>query len=119
NIFSPSNGRPIVTPSQDIVLGIAYMCRHRRGAKGEWKAEWTGPDGRILNPGKVYATPDAVIMAYESGAVDLHAAIKVVADGEIVDTTVGRVIFADALPTEITIRDINREHDQNSIGDVI
>ncbi len=119
NIFSPSNGRPIVTPSQDIVLGIAYMCRHRRGANGEWKAEWTGQDGRILNPGKVYATPEAVIMAYESGAVDLHAAIKVVADGEMVDTTVGRVLLADALPPEITIRDINREHDQNSIGDVI
>ena len=53
NIFSPSDGSPIVTPSQDIVLGIAWMTKQRMGAKGEWKSEWVSEDGRILNPGKV------------------------------------------------------------------
>src|SRR5690606_25398597 len=60
NIFSPSNGRPIVTPSQDIVLGIAYMSRVRPGAKGEWKKDWVGKSGELLQPGRVYADTKSV-----------------------------------------------------------
>jgi len=119
NIFSPSDGRPIVTPSQDIVLGISYMTRMRKGVRGEWKAEWSGPNGEILNPGKVYPSREAVVMAYEMHTVDMHARIKVYSDGSIVDTTVGRVLLCEALPSEITLSDVNREHDQSSIGDVI
>jgi DNA-directed RNA polymerase beta' subunit len=52
NIFSPSDGSPIVTPSQDIVLGIAWMTRERPGVKGEWKPEWTGKNGELLQPGQ-------------------------------------------------------------------
>ncbi len=118
NIFSPSNGRPIVTPSQDIVLGISYMTKLRKGAKGEWKPAWS-KDGRVVEPGRVYRDTASVILAYEMDAVDLHAAIKVWDDGEIVDTTVGRVFFKEALIPEITLRDVNREHNKNSVGDVI
>ncbi|GMU92477.1 MAG: DNA-directed RNA polymerase subunit beta' [Candidatus Hydrogenedentota bacterium] len=118
NIFSPSNGRPIVTPSQDIVLGISYMTKARKGAKGEWKAEWS-KDGKILQPGRVYRDTAAVVLAYELGAVDLHAQVKVWCDGEILDTTVGRVLFKESLPAEITLQDVNREQDKTSIGDVI
>jgi DNA-directed RNA polymerase subunit beta' len=119
NIFSPSDGRPIVTPSQDIVLGISYMTKRRVGAKGEWKNEWTGPEGEILKPGKVYPDMPSVAMAYETGEVDLHARIMVVADGEVADTTVGRVLLCESLIPEIQLKDVNREHNQSSIGDVI
>ena len=119
NIFSPSNGRPIVTPSQDIVLGISYMSRVRAGAKGEWKAEWTDKDGHILEPGRVYPSTESVVLAHEVGEVDLHAAIKVRCEDEVVDTTVGRVLLKEALPYEIKLQDVNREQDKGSIGDVI
>ncbi|MCH7571546.1 MAG: DNA-directed RNA polymerase subunit beta', partial [Planctomycetes bacterium] len=119
NIFSPSNGRPIVTPTQDIVLGIAYMTRGRKGAKGEWKKEWTDEKGRIVNPGKVFADESSVLLAYDMGVVDLHAAIKLRHEGEIIDTTVGRVALADALPDGISVKHVNQELNQVSIGDVI
>ena len=119
NIFSPSEGRPIVTPSQDIVLGISWMTKERPGAKGEWKAEWTGKNGEILEPGRVYADEESVVLAYELGEADIHAHVKVRSEGEIVDTTVGRVLFCDGLLDEIRLIDVNREQNQSSIGDVI
>jgi len=119
NIFSPSDGRPIVTPSQDIVLGISWMTKLRPGSKGEWKKEWTGKNGEILKPGRVYDSVPSVIMAYNLGKVDIHAAIKIRYDGKIVDTTVGRVLFLDALTPEIHLDDVNKEQNQSSIGDII
>jgi len=119
NVFSPSDGRPIVTPSQDIVLGISWMTKARKGAKGEWKPEWTGKDGQILQPGRVYADKESVITSFEMGEVDIHAAIKIRNEGQVVDTTVGRVLFWDGLPSEITLADVNREQNQASIGDII
>ncbi|NUM55513.1 MAG: DNA-directed RNA polymerase subunit beta' [Candidatus Hydrogenedentes bacterium] len=118
NIFSPSNGRPIVTPSQDIVLGISYMTKLRKGAKGGWQAEWT-KDGKILQPGRVYRDTASVVLAHEMGEADLHAGVKVHYEGEIIDTTVGRVLLKEALPPEISLKDVNRELDKGSIGDVI
>jgi len=119
NIFSPANGRPIVTPSQDIVLGISYMTKMRKGAKGEWKPEWCDKNGRILEPGRVFPDAESVIMAFNNGLVALHAHIKVVSDGEIVDTTVGRVLFKEILPEGITLQEINSEQDKTSIGEII
>ena len=119
NIFSPSNGRPIVTPSQDIVLGISYMTKQRAGAKGEWQQEWSGKDGTILEPGRVFADAESVIMALENGRVDLHAGIKVQCDGEIIDTTVGRVVFKEILPEGISLKEVNAEQDKTTIGDII
>ena len=119
NIFSPSDGSPIVTPSQDIVLGIAWVSRVRENAKGAWKAEWSGKNGEILKPGKIFSDNPTVIHAYEAGEVDIHARIKVHFENEIVDTTVGRVLLCEELPPVITIKDINCEHDQGTIGDVI
>jgi len=62
NVLSPANGRPIIQPSQDIVLGSYYMTRDRRGAKGE---------------GILFADSTEVVAAYDSGEVDLHARIRV------------------------------------------
>ena len=119
NIFSPSDGTPIVTPSQDIVLGIAWMSKAGKGVKGEWKPEWTGPKGELLNPGKIFPNTSQAIMAYRMGVADIHAQIKLWDEGEIIDTTIGRVLLADGLPPEITVRDVNKQHDQSSIGEVI
>lgn len=83
NIFSPSNGRPVATPSQDIVLGCYYLTKLKAGAKGE---------------GQVFADMNEVIMAFQNDTVDKLAKIKVRINGEMLETTVGRVIFNDTLP---------------------
>ncbi|MBN1540513.1 DNA-directed RNA polymerase subunit beta' [candidate division KSB1 bacterium] len=87
NILSPANGRPLAIPSQDIVLGIYYLTKRKAGARGE---------------GMLFSSPGEVTIAYDDGRVDLHAPIKVRINGEMVDTTVGRVIFNQLLPKEIS-----------------
>ncbi len=62
NILSPANGRPIINPSQDVVLGSYYMTRERMGVKGEFR---------------VFAGPEEVVSAYDAGEVDLLARIRV------------------------------------------
>lgn len=83
NILSPQNGGPIVVPTQDIVLGCYYLTKVKANAKGE---------------GKIFSSMDEVIIAYNSKAVDLHAKIKVKIDNELIETTVGRVIFNQIVP---------------------
>jgi DNA-directed RNA polymerase subunit beta' len=86
NILSPQNGLPIVLPSQDIVLGLYYLTKVRTGAKGE---------------GKIFGSIEEVQIAYNSKVVDLHAKVKVKIDKELVETTVGRVIFNEIVPNEM------------------
>ncbi|MGQ9508833.1 MAG: DNA-directed RNA polymerase subunit beta' [Thermodesulfobacteriota bacterium] len=93
NILSPANGRPIIVPTQDIVLGIYYMTRERPFVKGE---------------GKIFASPEEVRVAYDSNEVDLHARIRVRMDGQMVETTVGRVLLKEILPEEIPFSIINK-----------
>ncbi|MFH1757102.1 MAG: DNA-directed RNA polymerase subunit beta' [Pseudomonadota bacterium] len=97
NILSPAHGKPIIVPTQDIVLGLYYMTREKPSAKGE---------------GKIFSSPEEVRMAYDAGEVDLHAAIKVRlgANGhtERVETTVGRVLLREILPSEIPFSFINK-----------
>lgn len=88
NLLNPANGKPIVFPSQDMVLGIYYLTQVKNGAKGE---------------GKVFPTEDEAVFAAESGSVDFHAKIKVKIsrtphNGAYVETTAGRVIFNQVLP---------------------
>jgi len=83
NIFSPSDGRPIDTPSQDIVLGCYYLTKAKDGALGE---------------GKSFSSVDEVIVAYNDKAIDLHAKIRVRIEGKFIDTTVGRILFNELLP---------------------
>ncbi|MBI1938863.1 MAG: DNA-directed RNA polymerase subunit beta' [Ignavibacteriales bacterium] len=85
NILSPQNGMPIVIPTQDIVLGCYYLTKVRVGAQGE---------------GKIFSSMDEVIIAYNSRAADLHAKIKVKINNEMIETTVGRVIFNQIVPRE-------------------
>jgi DNA-directed RNA polymerase subunit beta' len=110
NILSPANGGPLAVPTQDMVLGIYYLTKSKPGAKGE---------------GRAFGTIEEVLMALETGEVELLTPIRLRFTGEVVDmttayddqdvthtesvtlnkqflqTTVGRVIFNDHLPTEM------------------
>ncbi|WP_287154657.1 DNA-directed RNA polymerase subunit beta' [Candidatus Solincola tengchongensis] len=90
NILSPAHGRPITTPTQDMVLGSSYLTVIKEGEKGE---------------GKAFASPEEAIMAYEFKEVALHAPVKVRIrkkgrPAKVYDTSVGRVIFNTAFPDD-------------------
>ena len=104
NILSPAHGKPIIVPTQDIVLGIYYLTRERESMKGE---------------GKVFANPGEVRVAYDNGMVDLHAKIKVRMDGEMKETTVGRIILREIMPEEIGFDVINRVMGKKELADLI
>lgn len=96
NMLNPQNGAPITLPSQDMVLGLYYLTK---GKQSTDKLQ-------IKGEGRTFYSPEEVIIAFNEKAVDLHAWIKcrvdVEEDGElkkeIVDTTIGRVLFNDAVP---------------------
>jgi DNA-directed RNA polymerase subunit beta' len=104
NILSPANGKPIIIPTQDIVLGIYYMTRERPSAKGE---------------GKVFSNSEEVRIAYDANEIDLHARIKVRLDGELVETTVGRILLKEILPEEIPFRLINKVMKKSELANLI
>ena len=100
NLLSPSNGDPIVSPTQDIVLGCYYMTSLRDYA--EDLANGTVPRGW----GKIFSSMEEVKIAYDAGAIDLQAEIvlRTDRDGGVsrrIETTVGRAIFNLALPEAI------------------
>jgi len=105
NIFSPANGAPIISPSQDVVMGCYYMTMSLPDRKGE---------------GMIFNSIGEVHLAYAQGVVQTHARIKVrlphnrrlkseandSKPGAIVETTVGRVMFNDALPDRMPFYNI-------------
>jgi len=93
NILSPATGRPVMSPTQDMVLGIYWVTRICKGAKGE---------------GKCFADFTEVISAYEHGLIHLQAKIRVRIGDQIVETTTGRVILYDVIPEEIEFNSVNR-----------
>ncbi len=105
NILTPSNGSPIIVPSQDIVLGIYYMTRGVSGSRGE---------------GKIFANPEEVRCAYDAKAVDLHARIIVRMEGERFNTTVGRILLWEIIPKDniMMIRHI-KVFDEEEAGTVL
>src|SRR3979411_288066 len=106
NILSPANGRPIINPTQDIVLGLYYATRERKFSKGCYREGSLTVDKKGHAEGYlrgVYSNVDEVRMAYDHGEVTLHSGIRVrVADAEgkirPVNTTVGRCLIAEILP---------------------
>ena len=104
NILSPATGRPIIGPTQDIVLGCYYMTRERPGARGE---------------GMRFSSPAEVVAAYDGGAVDLHARIEVRIDGKRVETTTGRILLREIVPPEIPFEIINKVMDKKALGELI
>ncbi len=92
NILSPANGKPIINPSQDVVLGMYWLTRGRPGAKGA---------------GKIFATVQEAQFAFEASLIDLQADCKVRINGKIQSTTVGRAILSDIVPREVPFEDVN------------
>ena len=112
NILNPANGAPITVPSQDMVLGLYYITKLRKGAKGE---------------GLIFYGPEEALIAYNEGKVDIHAPISVVVkdvdeNGNVVDvmmhdTSVGRVIVNEIVPPEAGY--INTIISKKSLRDII
>ena len=104
NILSPANGEPIIVPNQDIVLGLYYLTRERPLALGE---------------GKSFSDPEEVRMAFDAGAVSLHAAIECRVEGKRVKTTVGRVLLSEILPPELSFELINLVMDKKALKGLV
>lgn len=104
NILSPANGKPIIIPGQDIVLGIYYLTRSRPGVMGE---------------GMVFADPSEVRSALDAGAVDLQAVIRVRIQGEMKETTVGRVILYEIIPKQIPFDLVNKVMNKKELSNLI
>ncbi|GAB6271124.1 MAG: DNA-directed RNA polymerase subunit beta' [Smithellaceae bacterium] len=104
NILSPANGKPIIIPSQDIVLGIYYMTRAKKNVKGE---------------GMIFSGPEEVRSAIDAGAIDLHARIKVRMDSELKETTAGRIILYEIIPEEIGFDVINKLMNKKELANLI
>ena len=112
NILNPANGAPITVPSQDMVLGLYYITKLRRGDKGE---------------GHTFYGPEEATIAYNEGRVTLHAPINVMVDDIdengnpirhlVKDTSVGRVMVNEFVPKEIGY--INKILSKKSLRDVI
>ena len=94
NILKPQDGKPVTCPTQDMVLGCYYLTLQRDGMKGE---------------GKVFCSQDEAFMAYQMGEVTLQSKVKVRIEREwegkkyrrVIDTSVGRLIFNDAIPQDL------------------
>ncbi len=104
NLLSPASGKPIVVPTQDMVLGLYYLTKRKTGARGE---------------GRRFSDPEDVRVAYDFGVVEEHAGITVRIDGESVETTVGRIIFSEILPERIPFSMVNKELTKKELGKLI
>ena len=94
NLLKPSDGQPVTVPTQDMILGSYYLTLDKDGERGE---------------GKVFRNIDEVMMAYQTGVIELHSKIKVRREAEIdgkiesalVDTTIGKIIFNNPIPQDL------------------
>jgi DNA-directed RNA polymerase subunit beta' len=103
NILNPKDGRPVASPTQDMVLGSYYLTMERPGALGE---------------GKIFKDMDEAVLAYESKEVHLQANIKVRREnGELLETTVGRLIFNSVIPKEVGY--INEVAGKKALGNIV
>jgi DNA-directed RNA polymerase subunit beta' len=84
NMLNPSNGEPIVAPSQDMILGCYYLTKIDAG------------DSKLA-----FASGEDALSAYENGVITLHTPIKLRIEGKILDTTYGRFLFNEILPEEL------------------
>ncbi len=115
NLLKPGSGDPVVNPGQDIVLGCYWMTKIIEGEKGE---------------GKIFATPNAAITAYDFGVVGFRAKVKVMGtdshkyahyEGKPFETTVGRLLFNSVLPSDFPYvnKEITKKDLANTVDDLI
>ncbi|MBY0065485.1 MULTISPECIES: DNA-directed RNA polymerase subunit beta' [Empedobacter] len=100
NILNPANGSPITVPSQDMVLGLYYMTKIRR----------TDHQFTVKGEGLTFYSDEEVQIAYNEGAVDLNAPIRVkgtirvgeeLVENQLIETSVGRVLFNQIVPKQV------------------
>jgi DNA-directed RNA polymerase subunit beta' len=94
NILSPANGRPITTPTQDMVLGLYWLTMEREAELGE---------------GRAFSSVAEAIMAHDQHTVSLQAKVKIrlSTTGQTLSTTVGRALFNEALPADFRFVDVD------------
>ena len=138
NILSPAHGKPIIQPSQDVVLGAYYMTREKVFVRGEWDpqaAKAAEKAGSAYFQG-VYGSCEEVRQAFDNGALGLHARIKLRMDKDLaeegrfeqpteapervlVDTTCGRVLFYEIVPQQLPFSLVNRTMKKGALGELI
>ncbi|MDK9709243.1 MAG: DNA-directed RNA polymerase subunit beta' [Desulforhopalus sp.] len=104
NILSPANGEPVIIPSQDIVLGLYYMSRDRMNVPGE---------------GKIFSGVEEAIIAYDYGEIHLQAKVKVRKNGQLVDTTMGRILLGELLPDAVKFEEVNKVLTKKALAKLI
>ncbi|MGB4693027.1 MAG: DNA-directed RNA polymerase subunit beta' [Limnochordia bacterium] len=105
NILVPSSGRPIVTPNQDMVIGLYYLTSVKEGAKGE---------------GRYFGSMEEVLHAYNAGSIELHAKIILRLDGEQrtrLETTPGRLLVNSIMPEDFGF--INEALDKKKLVNLV
>jgi DNA-directed RNA polymerase subunit beta' len=102
NMLRPSSGEPIVTPTLDIVLGCYYLTQIVEGSE---------------HTNKKYLSTVSARQAYDAELIKLHDLISIKIENEWIDTTVGRIIFNEILPEELSFRNVTMNSD--NIGDLV
>ncbi|MBN1596438.1 DNA-directed RNA polymerase subunit beta', partial [candidate division FCPU426 bacterium] len=103
NILSTASGRPIIVPSQDIVLGCYYLTKEQTGVKGE---------------GKIFSNPEEVMVALDAGELSYHAKIKVRINSSLMDITGGRIYFNEAVVPE-KLRYVNKVLNKKELTNLV
>jgi len=117
NILNPANGNPISVPSQDMVLGLYYITKGRK----------TAPERKMKGEGIIFYNAEEALIAYDQKVVDLHSWVKIKTwvreketghlDQQIIDTTMGRIIFNQVVPEEMGF--INELLSKKTLRDII
>ncbi len=103
NILNPKDGRPVAVPTQDMVLGCYYLTEEKPGALGE---------------NMIFKDKDEAVMAYYNDVAGLQARVKVrQKNGSLIETTVGRLIFNEAIPEELGYQ--NQTMDKKSLSKLV
>lgn len=106
NMLKPATGKPIASPTKDIVLGVCWVSEMEEGLKGE---------------GKIFGSKNEAILAFDADDINLRAKIKVRISGKIIETSVGRILFNNVLPEDFSFinKRINSKELDKIVGDVI
>ena len=104
NILSPANGKPIMTPTQDMVLGLYWMTKERRGGSGQSKG---------------FMSAEELQIAFDHEKVSLHTRIRLWMDGKFVETTVGRVLLYSIVPKDVPFSFVNRLMKKKELANLV
>ncbi|WP_308199754.1 DNA-directed RNA polymerase subunit beta' [Aeromicrobium wangtongii] len=102
NILKPSDGRPVTMPTQDMIIGLYFLTLERSGHIGE---------------GRAFSTVPEAMMAFERNEISLQSHVKIRINGEILDTTLGRAIFNEALPDDYPF--VNHQVGKSQLGVIV